>query len=317
MNTHEADGAAEIRPDDQRLAADPVGEPAGEQGHRHAEHDERAVHQAGRRLVEPKDPGQIDEREQVHDAQAAPAATEDRREEQPAQVAVGDDPAQSVPAAAAGDSRGPVRAAFADERQDAQSDQGRGHAEHDRHAAPAERGEHRRPDDRDDDRAQVPAGDMGADRKPAAGRRELLGEEAVPDRVLRRPTDPGEDRRDRERDEVVGQRRGREPATEHEAAQAQQPAAGHAPGQLRVAELDHPRREGAHRGEDRHGRDCDTELVDDRQEDRRQQHGIGVIDRVRHRQQPERAHRMDRREGLHRAILPERLSAGRGPRRRR
>ena len=115
--------------------------------------------------------------------------------------------------------------------------------------------------------------------------------------------------------EVVGQGRGREPATEHEAAQAQQPAAGDAPGQLRVAELDHPRREGAHRGEDRHGRDRDAELVDDREEDRRQQHGIGVVDRVRHREQAERAHRMDRRQGMHRAILPgqRRSSASTAP----
>ena len=37
----EPGGAAEIDPDDERLAPDPVGQPAGDQGHRHGEDDQR------------------------------------------------------------------------------------------------------------------------------------------------------------------------------------------------------------------------------------------------------------------------------------
>ncbi len=72
----EPERAAEVDADDQRLAPDPVRQPAGDQRHRHREDDERAVHQAGRRLVEPDDPGQVDQREQVDDAEPATAAAE-------------------------------------------------------------------------------------------------------------------------------------------------------------------------------------------------------------------------------------------------
>jgi hypothetical protein len=60
-----------------------------------------------------------------------------------------------------------------------------------------------RADDRqDEDGAHVPARDVRADREPATCRRELLGEQAVADRVLRRPADTREDVGHRERYEA-------------------------------------------------------------------------------------------------------------------
>ena len=44
-----------------------------------------------------------------------------------------------------------------------------------------------------DDGPDVAAGDVGADREAAPLRRELLGEQAVADRVLRRAADPRQD----------------------------------------------------------------------------------------------------------------------------
>ena len=118
----EPDGTAQVRRDDQRLAAEAIGQPAREQRHRDAEHDERAVHQAGRRIVEADHAGHVDQREEVDDPEPATAATQDRGQEDPAQVAIGEDPAQRVEAAAAGPGGCPVRAVFADEGQDAERD---------------------------------------------------------------------------------------------------------------------------------------------------------------------------------------------------
>ena len=119
----EPDGAAEVDADDQRLAADPVRQPAGDERHRDREDDQRAVHQPGRRLVEAEDLGHVDQREEVDHAEAAAAATQGRRQVQPAQVAVGEDPAEArtgrVPLA---QRRRAVRAALADEQQDEDRD---------------------------------------------------------------------------------------------------------------------------------------------------------------------------------------------------
>ena len=71
--------------------------------------------------------------------------------------------------------------------------------EDDRRRPPAEGAISAAPDERHDHRADVAAGDVGADREAAPLRRELLGEEAVADRVLRRPADPRHDVDDRER----------------------------------------------------------------------------------------------------------------------
>ena len=59
-----------------------------------------------------------------------------------------------------------------------------------RRAAPADRRDERRPDERDNHRPDIAARDVGADREPAPLRRELLGEETVPDRVLWGTSDP-------------------------------------------------------------------------------------------------------------------------------
>ena len=54
---------------------------------------------------------EIDEREEVDDAEASAAATERRREVQPAQVAIAEHPPEGVADVAAGDRCGPVGAA--------------------------------------------------------------------------------------------------------------------------------------------------------------------------------------------------------------
>ena len=79
----------------------------------------------GRLVVEADDARQVDQREQVDDPEPAAAAAEDRRQEHPAQVAVGEDVAERVEAAATGTGSSPVRAALADERQDPEGDHDR------------------------------------------------------------------------------------------------------------------------------------------------------------------------------------------------
>ena len=137
-NTTKPERPAEVDADDERLAADPVGQPAGDQRHRHREHDERAVHQARRRSVEADDERQVDQREQVDDAEPAAAAAQDRGQVQPAQVAVAQDPSERGADGAAGPGGGPVRAALPDEHQDRDRDGDRRHPEDDRRAAPAD-----------------------------------------------------------------------------------------------------------------------------------------------------------------------------------
>ena len=87
-----------------------VREPAGDERHRHREHDQRPVHRPVRRLRQQQHLAQVEQREEVHDAQAATAATEDRGEIDPAVVGVGEDLAERGPDAAVGDRRLAVRA---------------------------------------------------------------------------------------------------------------------------------------------------------------------------------------------------------------
>jgi hypothetical protein len=134
---------------------------------------------------------------------------------------------------------------------------------------------------------------VGADREAAPFGRELFGQQAVADRVLRRATDARRDVRDREGHEVRGKSLRRHPATEQDAAEAEQPTARGDPRQVGVAQLDGARREGAEGDQERDVVDSDRELIDDLDEDQRQQDRLGVVDRVGDRQETERPHRAD------------------------
>ena len=170
------------------------------------------------------------QREQVHDAEPAAGPAQHRRQVQPAQVPVAGDPPERRPDGAAGLRGCPVRAGLADEQQDRDGDRDGRQPERDRGAAPADRGDQRRADDRDDDRPDVAAGDVGADREAAPLRRELLGQQAVADRMLGRSADPRHDVRDRERREARRERLEREPAAEQEPADSRAGGAARRPG---------------------------------------------------------------------------------------
>ena len=120
-----------------------------------------------------------------------------------------------------------------------------------------------------------------------AVRRELLRQQAVADGVLRRATDARDDVRHRERQEARGQRLDREPATEQQAADAQQRSPREPSRQLGVGQLDHARGEGPERRQERDLLHVDAEFLDERQEDQRQQHRLGVVDRVPEAEQDE------------------------------
>ena len=166
---------------------------------------------------------QVEQREQVHDAEAATAAAEDRGQVDPARSRVAQDRPERLPDAAPGDGRGrsaPVSrtrmriASAIDDRRDPE--------ERRRPSASRRRDDQPRPGEGDDDRPDVAAGDVGADREAAPLRRELLGQQAVADRMLRRATDPRQDVDDRERREAESPAPGREPAAEQEAAGPEQ-----------------------------------------------------------------------------------------------
>ncbi len=72
-------------------------------------------------LVQAEDLGQVEQDEQVHHAEPAAAAAEDRGEVEPEQVAVVGDPPERRPDAAARDGRGPVGAGLADEQRGSRS----------------------------------------------------------------------------------------------------------------------------------------------------------------------------------------------------
>ena len=107
------------------------------------------------------------------------------------------------------------------------------------------------------------------------------------------PPDPRGDVRDGERRERLRRRLGHEPAAEEQTAGPEDPPTRDPPGQRRVAQLDHPRREGADRGEDRDRLDADPVLVHDLEVDQGQDHRLGVIHGMSDAEQPQRPHRPD------------------------
>ncbi len=119
--------------------------------------------------------------------------------------------------------RGSVRAALADEEQDEDGHGDGRQTESDRRASPADREDQRRSDHRDDDGPDISASDVCADREPASFGRELLGQQAVADRMLRRPADARGDVRDGECGERRRERLSHEPAAEQQATEAEQP----------------------------------------------------------------------------------------------
>ena len=188
----------------------------------------------GRALVEAEDAGHVDQREEVDDAEPAAAAAERRGQVQPAagrgrggSARTPTGPSRSRRAAARSVPRSRtnsrIRIADRDGRQ----------PEDDRRAAPADRGDQRHADERDDDGPDVAAGDMGADREPAPLGRELLGQQAVADRMLGRPADPRRDVRDGVRHEARRERRSAR--TRHRTGSRRSRAAGGArrPGSAR------------------------------------------------------------------------------------
>ena len=298
MNDHEPGRPAEVDADDQRLAAEPVRQPAGEERHRHREDDQRAVHQAGRRLVDAEDPGQVDQGEQVHHPEPAPAAAEHRGEVQPAQVGsrAGSAPKAErtlPPATAAARSvpRSRTNSRIAMAMTMAGSPKT---IDAPRQPTAAMSGT---PIERDHHRADVAAGDVRADREPAPLRRELLGEQAVADRVLLRAADPRQDVRDgegaRSRWRTPGRRTRRRTGSRRSPAAARRETTRVS---ARIAQLDEPGQEAPGGRQERDGFDPDPELVDDLEEDQRQQYGLRVVDRVGHGQQAEGPHRVDRRQ---------------------
>ena len=99
---------------------------------------------------------------------------------------VAEDRRERVPDRAVGDGRLPVHACLPDEHQDRERDDDRRDAERHHHQPPAERGDHRRPDDCHDDGPDIAAADVGADREATPVLGELLGQQPVADRMLRR-----------------------------------------------------------------------------------------------------------------------------------
>ncbi len=154
------------------------------------------------------------------------------------------------------------------------------------------------------DRPDVAAGDVGADREAPAVLRELLGEQPVADRVLRRSADPRRDVDDGKRRERGGSGLGREAAAEQDPAGGKELPSRDHPGQLRVAQLDRPRGNAPYGREQRDDVGGDPELRDDPDVDEWQQHRLGVVHRMGDRQQPERPVAMD--VGRHRRIVRHR-----------
>jgi hypothetical protein len=79
----------------------------------------------------------------------------------------------------------------------------------------------------------------------------------------------------------------REAPAEQDAAGTQKAAPRHDPRQLRIRELDGAAGERSQRREQRDRADLDAPLLDQPQVDERQEDRLGVVDRVRDREQPE------------------------------
>ena len=188
-------------------------------------HDEDAVHEAGRRLVEADDRGQVESANRLTTPSPRPPPPRTEVEVDPAQVAVAEDRRKAVADAAAGDGGGAVGAGLADEQEDREGDEDRRDAEQ-RSTTPRQpmRAMSGAPRSADDDRPDVAAGDVGADREAAPILWELLGEQAVADGMLRRAADPRRDVGDRERGEGLGECLGDEAAAEQDPAGAEDAA---------------------------------------------------------------------------------------------
>ena len=252
-------------------------QPAGDQRHRHGEHDQRAVHQAGRRLVEADHLGQVDQREQVDHAEPAAPATQHGRQVQPAagRGRAGCDrrPSGRLPSARAA-ARSVPRSRTNSRIAIAMTMAGMPKTID----APRQptNGDERRADQRDDDGPDVAPRDVGADREPAAF---AAGTARRAGRCR-----PGAAASHRCATGCSGSRttRTRWPApaarTRHRTGSRRSRAAGAAtrPGSAPRSSAGPPRaRKRPDRREEGHGLHPDAELVDDLEEDQRQQRPPG------------------------------------------
>ena len=147
----------------------------------------------GRRARQADHAGQVEQREQVDDAEPATAAAEHRGEVDPAVVGVAEDvrnASRTLPWAIAARRSTPLSRTNS---RIASAMRTAGIPNKTTTHAPAEGRDQRRADERDDDRSDVAAADVGADRKAAPLLGKLLGQQAVADRVLRRAADPRRD----------------------------------------------------------------------------------------------------------------------------
>ncbi len=323
MTTPKAQAPRDIDADDEGLAPEAVGQPAGDQRGGHAERDQDRVHQGHRRGRQRQDLGEVERDEDVDHAQPAAAAAEHRRQVQPAQVAIEPDRPEGVPHPARGHGRRAVAARLADEGHDAQRDEHGRDAEEDERPAPAPAGDQPGAEQRHDDRPDVAASDVGADGEAPTLRRELLGQQAVADRVLGRSADACHDQATTEGHDA--RRQGHEglEAAHHDATPAEEPGAGEVARQRGIGRLREAGGQAADGDQQPDGADRDAPLVDDRDVDERHQHGLGVVRGMERADQPERAHRPDDRQrgrlecglGVHAGSLSARLGVRRATRR--
>ena len=109
------------------------------------------------------------------------------RGEQPAQVVLAAEGAESVDRAAVRARRGAVVAGLADEDEDRHADDERRDADHGDGDRPAEQHDQPRADEGHGHRAKVAAGDVRRDRPGVLADRTLLSDQRVADRVLGEP----------------------------------------------------------------------------------------------------------------------------------
>ena len=108
-------------------------------------------------------------------------------------VAVAEHGAERIANGSVAECRRAVDAALPDEEQDREGDDDRRDAEEHDDPAPPEQLDQPGSEDGNDDRSDVPAADVGADRKAASRLRKLFREQSVPDWMLRRPAHPRQD----------------------------------------------------------------------------------------------------------------------------
>ncbi len=142
--------------------------------------------------------GHVQQRVQVRDPEPAAAATEHRREVGPAHGGIAQRGTCCLAHGSLAYRGDPIGTGLVDPAQDRQRDERRRDSEQHGGASPADSGEHRRTEDRRHDGADVAAGDVRADREPAALGRELLRQQTVADRMLWRAADARDDVREAE-----------------------------------------------------------------------------------------------------------------------